>query len=200
VLKANIATKVWFFVIGSLQFETALAKLHGVRPEGVDAFLGRCRHLKKIGVVKGSGGRGRRLSYSLKDIEALTFALELSAYKVDPSIVGDFVEIYRPQIHAAFDRVRHEANRGKNEAQVIYLAFVADFWKNPPRASADDARMRWLSMYTLDELVADLDNGKFRFWLGHRVGLIDVSFVWYKLREFLPQLDELVTKEAANNA
>jgi len=179
-------------VIGSLQTETALAKLHGVGPEGEQAFLGRCRHFKQIGIVRGSGGRGKRLSYGLRDVEILAFALELSAYKVDPSIIAKFIDTYRPGIHQTFDRVRHEMRREKNEKkQVIYLAFVANFWKSP------DGVPTWLQMYTLDELMAGLDSGKFRFWLGHRVGLIDVSYLWYKLRELLPQLDELVAEAEA---
>jgi hypothetical protein len=33
-----------------------------------------------------------------------------------------------------------------------------------------------------------------------RVCLIDITFVWHKLREFLPQIDELVIEEAAKDA
>jgi hypothetical protein len=37
-------------------------------------------------------------------------------------------------------------------------------------------------------------------YLGHRVGLIDVSALWCKLRDVLPQIDELVAEADATKA
>lgn len=191
-------------MIASVTIEKALAKLHGIKPEAEETFASRVRSYKRIGIIKGSGGRGLRLSYGLRDVEILVFVLGLSDWKIDPSIIRDFVTIYRDRVHEAFEqvrrqkRVKHKGQMIRDKREDIYAVFVANFWASPPTREEDenDIRMRWLEVLPVDKLGDYYKSGELHTWLGNRVGTLNLSGEWYGLRALLPQLDELVAETA----
>ena len=93
-------------MIEALKAEKALARLHGIKPENEQAFHARIGNLKKLGAVP-SASRGKRLSYTLADIEILAFCTALAEYRLDPSIIRDFVMLMETKF------LRHLSRRGR---------------------------------------------------------------------------------------
>ena len=86
--------------------------------------------------------------YTLADIEILAFCTALAEYRLDPSIIRDFVNAYGNQIPEAFEQARQEerAYRRKKKAQAIYLAFAARFLADLlDEGASDDIKARWLN-------------------------------------------------------
>ena len=185
-------------MIEALKAEKALARLHGIKPENEQAFHARIGNLKKLGAVP-SASRGKRLSYTLADIEILAFCTALAEYRLDPSIIRDFVNAYGNQIPEAFEQARQEerAYRRKKKAQAIYLAFAARFLADLlDEGASDDIKARWLQVYPANKLGKAIDSGELHFWLGGRIGLINVSEIWQKLIKLLPEIGELADEVA----
>jgi hypothetical protein len=186
-------------VTEALKVEKALARLHGIKPENEQAFHARIGHLKKLGAVP-SASRGKRLSYTLADIETLAFCTALAEFRLDPSIIRDFVNIYRGHIHETFEQVRQEKRTYgvTKKAQVIYLTFAARFLADTPRdeEAGDDPQMRWLQSWRADELTKAITSGQLQFWFGGRVGLINVSIIWQALTKLIPEIGELADEVA----
>jgi hypothetical protein len=74
------------------QVERALAAVHQVPPSGMGSFRGRIRHFQRLGMVPSSPGMGRKISYEMQHVYTWGFALELSEFGIDPSVIKVFTD------------------------------------------------------------------------------------------------------------
>jgi hypothetical protein len=75
------------------QVETALATVFDIDATGQKgAFRGRVQHLRRLGLVADSPGRGRVIDYTQGDADKWLVALELEHFGLDPVRVVDLVK------------------------------------------------------------------------------------------------------------
>jgi hypothetical protein len=73
------------------QVETALAAVFGVPSAARKAFIARIKHLRRLGVVPSSPGKGRRVDYDLIHVYEWAFCLELAAFGIDPKAIKEIL-------------------------------------------------------------------------------------------------------------
>jgi hypothetical protein len=82
--------------IGSMlaysQVEEALANAFSILPEAMGAFRGRINHLRRLGLVPSSPGKGQRISYDREHIYKWAIGLELAEFGVDPGLIKFIIE------------------------------------------------------------------------------------------------------------
>ncbi len=69
--------------------EAALATNLKVDTNGRPAFAARLRHLRNLGIPRATPGTGRRLSYSIDDVQQMLIALLLESIDCSPRASAD---------------------------------------------------------------------------------------------------------------
>jgi hypothetical protein len=74
------------------EVEAAFAKVHNVKPDGRKALKARINNFQKLGIVPSSPGKGKRITYELKDIYKWGLCLELAEFGIDPSLFKEILQ------------------------------------------------------------------------------------------------------------
>jgi hypothetical protein len=79
--------------ISYAQVEHVLASLHGVKGDvRENAFRGRLKHLKRLGIPRGiSPGSGAKIYYFEDHLFEWAFCLELAEFGIDPTVIVDLI-------------------------------------------------------------------------------------------------------------
>jgi hypothetical protein len=157
------------------EVERALAVIHDIPPGAEISFRGRINTLKAQGVVRSSGGRGKRLDYDIEDVWILAFCLELHEFEIGPAVTKRIVEFWRPELLKSF----RNALRGRED---LWVVFKADMLQAPSKDGEDP--MRWIQAKRESDCVPK----KLMGWLGPRFGLINLSLLRRQLDAALPAL------------
>ena len=83
---------------GYAELETVLARAFGIGPDGMGRLNGRIKHLRKLGLLASTPGRGNKIRYTRADVSLFHLALTLSEFGVDPTVVATFVETHRKKL------------------------------------------------------------------------------------------------------
>jgi hypothetical protein len=75
------------------QVETALAAVFGIDAPGQRGWLrGRLQHMRRLGLVAASPGRGRTIDYAQEDLDRWLVAVELEHFGIDPAKVVQLIK------------------------------------------------------------------------------------------------------------
>lgn len=75
------------------QLEAALAAVFGIDEAGQKGWLrGRLQHVRRLGLVADSPGRGRTIDYTRDDADKWLVAIELEHFGIDPTKVVELVK------------------------------------------------------------------------------------------------------------
>jgi len=87
-----MATKEQDATFGYQAVEKALARVFGVDEAARQgAFRARLQNLKRLGLSAATPGRGKQIAYTREDADLWLWALELSHFRFDPSLVASLV-------------------------------------------------------------------------------------------------------------
>ena len=84
---------------GYARVEAALARVYDAEDVQKNAFRGRLKHFRKLGIPQHNPGKGGRIAYDVQDVWQLMVCLELSEFGIDPNLIVKIVQ-------------RHWAGRG----------------------------------------------------------------------------------------
>ena len=109
---------------------TLAFSLHGVKGDvRENAFRGRLKHLKRLGIPKGiTPGSGAKIYYCEEHLFEWAFCLELAEFGIDPTVIVDLIskkwtsDILPHMIEARYDKVDKKDDDEKGED----LFFVAE--------------------------------------------------------------------------
>jgi hypothetical protein len=85
--------------LGYARVEAALARVYDAEGVQKNAFRGRLKHFRKLGIPHHNPGKGGRIAYDVQDVWQLMVCLELSEFGIDPNLIVKIVQ-------------RHWAGRG----------------------------------------------------------------------------------------
>jgi hypothetical protein len=74
------------------QVEAVLAKMHHINADAMGAFRGRIRHFQRVGIVPASPGRGKKISYEMRDLLMWGYCLEFAQLGMDPTVIKSIVD------------------------------------------------------------------------------------------------------------
>lgn len=111
------------------EVETALAAVFGIDRAGQVGWLrGRLQHVRRLGLVADSPGRGRTIEYTREDAEKWLVAIELEYFNADPAKVVELIKTaWRPP---ARSRSASDAF-ARNEASLADLVTEARASRRP---------------------------------------------------------------------
>jgi hypothetical protein len=174
---------IWAFgeigvkTIDFVEVERALGIIHEIPEVQAPAFRARLSNLKRLGIVKSSGGRGKRLLYGTDDVYLLAFAVELAQFNIEPNAIKRIVSDWREGILGAFEQTKKDSAN----AEHLWLLFPADFIASPPSIDESHEPMRWLQKRRESEMVPR----QIMQWLGPRFGAINISLLRARLDRML---------------
>ena len=161
--------------------ERALAKIHHVPEDRRLAFKARLGNLKRLGAVPSSGGRGRKLTYSIEDAYLLAFAVELGQFGVDPAWIKLIIEGKKERIIEAFRRV--------GTHYIEYLAKLA-----PEFLAASPDKSYALGALELVFFLPGQDDPKAESltkWIGSRAAIINIGSLKQEIdAALMPKVDD----------
>jgi hypothetical protein len=124
--------------LGSRQVEALVMSLHDIAPEHEIAFMGRVKHLNRLGFPRGiSAGRGTPIKYDADQLFQVLAAFELAQLGASPQRAVQLLE-------ECWSRVRNIIPRVWRRIELRDQGTVKDdeaiFWKVPAEAFRSFAR------------------------------------------------------------
>lgn len=141
---------------GYAAVETALARMHGADEEAQKgAFRGRIKHLQRLGLPLGAKpGKGKRIDYTEQQIWQFAFALELSQFGIDPSVIAKLIHYFWDDFFRDHLSKQSVARRHEGTVLTIPVSLMSAGWTSPDESMDGLIAITWRDRnYTIGTFV-----------------------------------------------